>query len=188
MFVHYLAVAVLLALFCSEAPSLFAQSWIGLDEAFIRVGEFELRVPKRWKMAKSIDNAVLLTRDGLWLQFVRFSETPVEEGLSFTRKNLTHRMLPEEVGEVVVDALRLNPRISNFHVLEAGEAEVAGKPVFRVVYSYRSETDITKKGIYLALLINDQYYSLQFQAPARHYFETARPVFEEIRESLRSSR
>lgn len=183
----FLAVASICALLVSPRP-LSAQYWVMLGGKYVSLGEFEFKIPINWKMRAPIENEIILTRDGLWLQLLRVGRTPTESGFNFTKKKLTKGMPPSQVREVVIDDFRSNRFISNFQVLETGDASVGGFPAFSIVYIYQGDEDVRKMGIYCGSLIDEWYYFLQFQAPSRRYFERDKSAFEEFKNSMASAR
>jgi hypothetical protein len=62
---------------------------------------------------------------------------------------------------------------------------VGGYPGFKLVYSYQTRRNLKKQGVYYGVLVDQWYYYLSFQAPARYYLARDLPTFEKIRHSFK---
>jgi len=160
------------------------EGWLKLGGRYVAVGKLELKVPMDWRITQGFENQLLLTRNGTSLQLIVIGRAPIEEALSHTKKRLSARMLPDAITDIVLDNFRENPAITNFRPLEIGTALFAGFNAPRIVYSYEGDENVKKMGIYSALLIDDWYYFLQYQAPTRHYFQRDQASFDDVLKSL----
>ena len=86
---------------------------------------------------------------------------------------------------MVIDDLRSDRSIGNLEVVEDLPTQVGGRSGFKLIYTYQTSANLRKKGVYYGVLIDQWYYFLSYQAPARYYFERDLPIFEKIRFSLK---
>ena len=62
---------------------------------------------------------------------------------------------------------------------------MAGLPGFKLVYSFRVVNGLRLKRVHYGVLVRDWVYRVQYQAPARYYFDKDLATFERVRESFR---
>ena len=146
---------------------------------------YEVEVPEGWRKHNWGSNNLRLTRDGETLQIIRIERLFFDKDPPHTKRKLTKGMLPQEVAEVVIDDFRSSPNITDYRIIENAPAKVGGQPGFRIVYTYKTKTGLTRKGAYYGVLVNDWYYYLVFEAPARYYFPRDDQTFEKLKETFK---
>lgn len=62
---------------------------------------------------------------------------------------------------------------------------MAGLPGFKLVYTFKTENGLRLKRVHYGVLVRDRVYRVQYQAPARYYFEKDLATFERVRESFK---
>jgi hypothetical protein len=135
----------------------------------------------RWSRGESL----LITRDGLSLQYIQIGRMKIENSLKHTKKKFSKGMLPQETAEVALDNMASNPDILNLEVIENIPATVNGIPGFKAIYTYKSKDGLKLKSIFYGLMIGDWFYSIQYDAAQRYYFDKDLKTFEKILESFR---
>jgi len=146
---------------------------------------YEVDLPANWRRASSTRDGLTMTRDGVTLQVVRIARDPFDKELPFTKRKLDKGMLPQEAAEVVIDNFRSNRDISNFQVSENQPALVGGYPGFKISYSFQTKGNLRKQGVYYGVLVDQWFYRLFFEAPARHYFPKDQPALERMKETFK---
>ena len=157
---------------------------VGGKLAFSQQG-FEVDLPQAWYQSREVSDALLITRDGLPLQFIRIERVSVGEELAHTKRKFAARMAPQDLAGIEVDDLRSSPETFNFEIVENKPASVAGKPGFRLVYSWKTKEGLRLKRVHYGFLDGKWVYRLIYQAAARYYFDRDLPTFERVRESFR---
>lgn len=157
---------------------------VGGKFAFSQQG-FEVDLPQGWYQAREVGDALLVTRDGLLLQFIRIERVSVEQELPYTKKKITRGMQPQEAAQLEVDELRSTPEAFNLEVLESTMAPVAGKPGIRLLCAWKTKEGLRLKRVQYGFVDGKWVYRLIYQAAARHYFDRDLPTFERVRESFR---
>ena len=157
---------------------------VGGKLAFSQQG-LEVDLPQGWYQAREAGDALVITRDGMLLQFIRIERASVGDELSHTKKKFTQRMSPEQTAEIEVDDLRSAPGVFNFEVLENKQATVAGKSGYRYICAWKTKDGLRLKRLHYGFLDGKWVYRLIYQAAARHYFDRDMATFERVRESFR---
>ena len=146
---------------------------------------FEVELPEGWRRHNFTPDALLITLDGLSLQQICIARSPIDKEIPYTQKKFSKGMLPQEVAEVVIDHMRFNPNIMNLKITENIPARISNYSGFKLIYSYQTNGGLKKKSIYYGFMMENWYYGLLYDAPARHYFEKDLPTFERVKESFR---
>lgn len=162
-------------------PSSLGVNTVGFEKLL----EFQVTLPAEWRRAWLIEDALLLTRDGVSLQYIRIGVVAVGDELPLTKKTFANGMSPQEVVALELDEVRSDQTLRNFALVENTPLQVAGLPGFRLIYTFKTENGLRLKRVHYGVLVRDWVYRVQYQAPARHYFEKGLATFERVRESFR---
>lgn len=146
---------------------------------------YEASLPAGWRRATSVEDSLLLTRDGVSLQYIRIERVATGDELAHTKKKFAKGMSPQDVGEVELEEVRSDQGMRNFELLENIPFQVAGLPGFKLVYTFKTGNGLRLKRVHYGVLVRDWVYRVQYQAPARYYFDKDILTFERVRESLR---
>lgn len=157
---------------------------VGGKLAFSQQG-FEVDLPQAWYQAREVGDALLVTRDGLSLQFIRIERVSVEDQLPHSKKKFTARMPANDAADIEVQDLRSSPDLSNFELLDNNPASIGGKQGFKLVYTWKTKDGLRLKRVHYGFLNGKWAYRLIYQAAARHYFDRDLATFERVRESFR---
>lgn len=145
---------------------------------------FEADLPSGWRKLNLTTDALLITKDGIPLQYISIKRESVEKELAHTKKKLSKEMLPYEVAELILDNLRSNSEIMNFQLMENLPAKVNGRSGFKLTYTYQTKQGLTKKIVQYGIMLDKYYYEILYVAPARHYFEESLSTFEKVKDSF----
>ena len=146
---------------------------------------FEVNPPTGWRQATFVRDSLLLTRDGVSLQYIGIERLGVGQDLKHAKQKFAKMMSPQDVAEVELDEVRSNQRTRNFELVENTPFQVAGLPGFKLAYTFKAMNGLTLKRVHYGVLVRDGIYRIQYQAPARYYFEKDLATFERIRESFK---
>jgi hypothetical protein len=146
---------------------------------------FKAEFPNGWRKFNLSKDNVLITKDGLSLQFIRISRSPIEKELQHTEKKFTKGMLPQEVAEIVIQNFRSNSDIMNQQVLANNPAEIGGYPGFNIVFTFQTKEGLTKQSIVYGFLSSDSYYEILYEAPKRYYFTKDESDFEKVKDTFK---
>lgn len=161
-------------------------TWVPVHGKYVMKSQnFEVELPSGWHRAARVKNYLLITRDGLPLQQIIIERININKDLEYTKKKFRKGMLPQEVAEVVIDNSRFNPAVMNLEVLENIPYTVGGFPGFKLVYVYRDEQGLRRKGIIYGFIFNEWYYGIKYEAPLRYYFDKDIGTFQKVCESFK---
>jgi len=136
---------------------------------------------KRHKLSWDI---IRITSDGLLLQQICIGRIPLTEDLPNTKRKLAQTMIPQEVADVVIGAIRSNSALTHQEIIESIPALVGGYPGFKLHYSYQTEERLKIEGLFYGTLVSEWLYYVLYEAPAQHYFAKDLPVFDKTMASF----
>jgi hypothetical protein len=154
------------------APNvLAAQSW-------------SLNPPEGW-MRLTTQTYEMLSYDGPYLQYIFIQEQPLQQGLRNSRQKIGPAMLPHEAAAVIIDTLKSDTRIRNFHLLKNSPTMLGGKMGFRLIYTYTDDQDVQIKCDYYGVILPKTFFNIRYTAAQRHYFGKDVDRFQQTLASLR---
>jgi len=149
---------------------------------------YEVMLPEGWRRYQPANPVLVTTRDGTSLQEIRIAGFEVggkKTPFTHTKKKVQEGMLPQELAEVLLNDLQSNPKYLNFQVQENSPAKVDGHPGFKLVYNYQTASELTEKEETYGFILGKWYYLINYNAPARHYFDQDLATFEKVKDSFR---
>jgi hypothetical protein len=147
-------------------------------------GRYTVEFPAGWMRLGERDT-VVASRDGLFLQRIDVFQHETGKPVGGTRKVVVGGMLPQEVAEVVQDALASSRGMQGVTVLENAPAVLDGRPGFKLLVAYKDRDGLRMKLVVYGALVGDSLYELAYGAPERHYFDRDLPTFEQVRSTFR---
>ena len=147
--------------------------------------DFQVTLPAEWRRAAFVQDALLLTRDGVSLQYIKIGLVAVGDELTNTKKKFAKGMLAQDVAALELDEVRSDQTLRSFALVENIPFQFAGLPGFKLVYAFRAENGLRLKRVHYGVMVRDWVYRVQYQAPARHYFDKDLATFERVRESFK---
>ncbi len=162
------------------------QPWVMVGGKFTDTEQqFEVELPRGWRKANRVEDALIITKEGVVLQMIVIKRTAIDESLLYTKKKISHTMLPQEVAEVVVDNIRANPNITKQHIAENAPDTLDENLGYRLVYGYENQGGLRVKGVKSGFILKKWHYTITYEAPSRYYFSKYQSVFEEVKKSFR---
>ena len=148
-------------------------------------------LPPGWVYSDS-KNGVLATHDGALLELVSISVMPHAEAFAAAHRRSSPEEPPEDLAESYLANLQAGETaLAGVQVLETTPAEIAGQPGFRVYLRYRTAADlggVAMEQIAVGAALPSGLLLATFDAPALHYFDTYRVLFETMLETLQRPR
>ncbi len=145
----------------------------------------EATLPPGWYQATRAQEMFVVTRDGFLLQNIRLQRVEIEKDLKSTKRKFDAKMPPLDVAEVELDEARTAPAVGDFALEENAPATVAGRPGFRLVYTWKTKEGLRLTRVHYGFLDGKWVYRLIYQAAARYYFDKDLAAFERVRQSLK---
>ena len=146
--------------------------------------DFSVEIPEGWWKPKHIDK-YLITKDGVFLQYVLIQQRPIDRPYRNTKKKLNKGMLPQEAAGVIIDEIASDRRIYNFNVIENAPAIIDGREGFKILFTFKDKKGSSFKTLYYGFIRGDSFYNLRYNAAMRHYFEKDITDFEQILSSFK---
>jgi hypothetical protein len=169
------------------------QTWVPVGGEFTSSAHnYTVELPHGWKRLNAVyhqplvgKNAVLITRDGPDLEYIRMSRMSADEELPHARRKFSKGILQEEAAELIIQDMHSNPQMMNQRIVENMPAQLSGRNGFKIVYTYRTQGGLKKKGIIYGLIMDPWCYQLKYEAAQRHYFARDLPTFAQVKGSFR---
>jgi hypothetical protein len=182
--VHRLATKLLLTLHEIPAPRASAAGAVASVAARStspRQGEFAVKAPADWDVSADRDS-VTATGDGSLLNVMQVELRSHNHAFPAIGRGSTRESKPQDLAKEYVADLQAR-NLADFQVVEStSDARLAGRPAFRVRFSYR--LPLTRGGAQMEQLtvgtaVPNGLLLSQLSAPQLHYFAIALPAFEE---------
>jgi hypothetical protein len=148
------------------------------------VNNFTVELPQGW-MRWNQGEHLFITRDGASLQYIQIGRMKLEDTSKNTKKKFSKGMLPQEASEVALDNMASNPDFLNLEVIENTPATVNGIPGFKTVYTYKNKDGLRLKSIFYGFIIGDWFYSINYNAAQRYYFDKDLETFKKVVDSFK---
>ncbi|HEV8662801.1 MAG TPA: PsbP-related protein [Candidatus Methylomirabilis sp.] len=145
---------------------------------------FSVELPKGW-MRLNTEEDLLITRDGLLLQYILIERVRVDEPLKNTKKTFARGMLPQAVAEVILDNIASSQSVLDLQVKENRPVQVGGHRGFRLVYTHKNKDGLRFRSVLHGLLAGNAFYGIRYTAAERHYFAKDLRTFEQVLTSFK---
>lgn len=148
-------------------------------------GRYAVEAPVGWVRFSLDEEAVVLTRDGMAIQFFEARLAAPDKAFRRTKKPLAAGALPAEVADLVLAELRAQAGLADLAVRENGPASVAGQPGFRLRVRYHDARGAAFERLVLGAVHGGEVLAFSYHALATHFFERDRAAFEAFVASYR---
>ena len=138
-------------------------------------------------MRLNSDDYLLITRDGVMLEYIIIEKIYVEDNLRHTKKKFRRGMLPQELAEVILDNIDSNQKNLKFKVISNIPQKIGGHSGFKAIFTFNNEGGLKYKSIYYGFMSGDYFYGIRYNASQRHYFARELETFKHVVASLRLS-
>lgn len=146
---------------------------------------FEVQVPSGWMHLDGATDGVLVSRDGLAMQFVRVQRPAHDKAFADIKKTSSADMLPNELGELIVASRHAWPGMTSLTVKQNEPATFSGMDGVQVRMSYRNERGASFDQLVFAAAEEKTVLLFEYQALSRVYFDRDLPVFQSIMGSFK---
>jgi hypothetical protein len=159
--------------------------WVPADDPYTpSSGRYTVQLPRGW-MRLQHEEHVVSSRDGIFLQRIDVALEGTGKPIGPTKKVVAKGMLPQEVAEVVQDAIASSPGMQGMTVLENSPASLDGRPGFKLVVGYKDRDGLKMRAVVYGALAGESLYQLTYRAPARYYFDRDLQTFEQVRSTFK---
>ena len=145
---------------------------------------FTVVIPEGWTRFSSSDY-FMLTREGVFSQYILVLQRRVDQPFSHTKNRLRKDMSPKEAAGVITDELSSDDNLVNFQSLEYIPAKVGGYNGFRIVFRYQNKNGQAFRTAFYGLLEGNWFYSLRYCAQEAKYSNEDLKAFEMVVKSFK---
>lgn len=145
---------------------------------------FSVDIPEGWTRFSSSEY-FMLTREGIFSQYILVLQRRVEEPFSYTENRLTKDMSPNEAAGIITDELSSDDNLVNFQSLEYIPAKVGMYSGFRIVYRYQDKKGQNFRTAFYGLLKGNWFYSLRYRAQEEKYSDEDLKAFKRVVNSFK---
>ncbi len=171
-----LLLVLLLAVGCAQ--------WVEVGGLYkMKAHNYSVELPPGWMMEPG--DQLLITSDGVPLQYIQILRLNIDEPLANTKKKFSKTMLPQEASEVILDDIASNKAVIDYALIENTPRIIGGMPGFRAIYAYKTKEGLKIKNVYCGFIRNEWFYGVHYSAPKRYYFDKDIKTFENVLASFK---
>lgn len=145
-----------------------------------------VELPDGWMRLNSEDY-LLITRDGLMLEYILIERIYVEQNLRNTKKKFRRGMLPQELAGVILDNIDSDQDNLKMKVISNIPQKICGHSGFKSIFTFNNKDGLKYKSIYYGFMSGDYFYGIRYNASQRHYFARELETFKRVVDSLKLS-
>ena len=159
--------------------------WMPVEGPYLSQDGYQIEMPAGWMLRTPVEDELYLTRDGIWLQFLRVARIRFDQATGSLKNKLTRDMDPLKVAELIASEFRALEGVVNFQVAESVPVQIDGRGGFRMVFHYTTRQDMKKSGVYYGVIHGDSFYFVHYDAPSRYYFNRYHSTVERLKNSFK---
>jgi hypothetical protein len=145
-------------------------------------------LPIGWIKQVTQKKELLASRDGILLDYILISASPLKEAFPKTKKAAADNMLPAELAELeIAETKNQDQFTAALTVVENEPVEIAGQEGFRVRMRYKNNRGLELQRVVYGFADKSAYHRMEFGAPTLHYFDTYYPEFQKVVASFQLS-
>jgi hypothetical protein len=165
-------------------PALAAWKVVGEGETFSHPKSgYSIRYPTGWRWIKMpFGDETVAPRDGVPIQAISVDFRKHKKAFRVLNQDSTPAMLPQELAEKIIAEATQARSLQNVEILSDEPTTLAGRPGFRVLFSYRTAVDagsIRFREIVVGANSPQGIFIVSYRAPVLHYFEHDLATFEQ---------
>jgi len=146
--------------------------------------KFSIVIPEGWRKLNSPEY-LMITREGAFSQYILVQQRHVDKPFKHTENKLNRYMLPQQAADVIMDEIRSDSRVLNFHLSEYVRTRVNEYNGFRIVYTYKEKGGLNFLTVYYGVLEGDWFYCLRYSVEVKKYTDEDIETFEKVLDSFR---
>ncbi len=159
--------------------------WVQAERDFQSPDDlYRVQLPEAW-MRVNLDEALLITRDGLNLQRIHVVRRELGKPLPNSKRAPRAGMEPAEIADLLSGELSASQGVTGVKVVESSPATLSGARGFKLVVAFKDEDGLRRKAVIYGLLGKNALWTASYQAPQRYYFEQDLATFEKAVRTFR---
>jgi hypothetical protein len=145
-------------------------------------------LPIGWIKQVTQKKDLLASRDGILLDYILISASPLKDAFPKTKKAAGDNMLPAELAELeVAETKNQDQFTAALTVVENEPVEVAGQEGFRVRMRFKNNRGLELQRVVYGFADKSAYHRMEFGAPTLYYFDRYYPEFQKVVASFQLS-
>lgn len=162
-------------------------SWVKLEESRVTDPEktFTVNMPVGWMRAPALRSDVLVTRDGVGVQFIKVAKRTHKMAFPRIKKESKADMLPNELAELIIAEIKSGQEMSAVEVISNQPTGIGQKTGVRLHLQMKNKEGLRYQMVVYALVDKGGVYEITYRAPVLHYFNRDLPTFEGAVQSFR---
>ena len=140
---------------------------------------FSVEIPEGWTRFSSSEY-FLLTKEGLFSQYILVQQRRVNKPFSYTKKTLHKDMPPKEAAEIILEEMGSDDNLVNFKTIEYRPTLVGRYDGFRIVFSYQDKGGRKFRTVFCGILKGYWFYSLRYCAQEAKYSDQDLEAFKRV--------
>lgn len=140
---------------------------------------FSVNIPEGWNRFSSSEY-FMLTREGVFSQYILVLQRRVNKPFSHTKKTLKKDMPPEEVAGIILDEMNSDDNLLNFKTIEYIPTRVGRYNGFRIVFRYEDKAGRKFRTVFCGILEGSWFYSLRYCAQEAKYSDKDLEAFKKV--------
>lgn len=162
-------------------------NWAKLEESrFTDPGEtFMVNLPSGWMRAPLVRDGVVVTRDGIGLQFIKVAKRAHSTAFPRIKKESKADMLPNELAEFIIAEIKSNQEMSGLEVISNQPTGIGQTVGVRLHVQMKNRDGLRYQMIMYALVDKRGLYEITYRAPVLYYFQRDLSIFEQTAQSFR---
>lgn len=150
-------------------------------------GNLSVELPAGWMQATAPGvEGIMITRDGLALQFVQVQWQSHQEVFADLSKETSSEILPSELADLTVAHLKTKEGLENLVVVENRPENIGGLQGFRIHLRFKNPKGLRYDRIVCGVANEKGIYFLTYQAALLYYFDKDLNAFEEMVSSFQA--
>jgi hypothetical protein len=140
---------------------------------------FSVDIPEGWTRYSSSEY-FLLTKEGLFSQYILVQQRRVNKPFSHTKKRLKKDMPPKEAAGIILDEMSSDDNLLNFKTIEYIPTRVGRYNGFRIVFRYQDKDGRKFRTVFCGILKGYWFYSLRYCAQEAKYSDKDMEAFKKV--------
>ncbi len=140
---------------------------------------FTVDIPEGWTRYSSSEY-FLLTKEGLFSQYILVQQRRVNKPFSHTKKTMKKDMPPKEAAGIILEEMSSDDNLLNFKTIEYIPTRVGRYNGFRIVFRYEDKEGRKFRTVFCGILKGYWFYSLRYCAQEAKYSEKDMEAFKKV--------
>ncbi len=149
---------------------------------------YTVDLPVGWIKQITQRKQLLASRDGILLDYILISASPLKEAFPKTKKSAADNMLPAELAELEIAEIKNQDQFTAaLTVVENEPVEIAGQEGFKIRLRYKNNRGLELQRVVYGFADKSAYHQMEFGAPTLYYFDTYYADFQKVVASFQLS-